>query len=100
MKFIKIDRLMMIPNDCCNLFLFQIDNVLEVFVGGKLYKPILWTKDPKPIPVKYVSFASNDGSRVLVFYNCEGDKSSNVLSTKETNKLVVPTIDDEEGKIL
>jgi len=79
-------------------FLIQLtnNNELEVFVGGKLYKPVLWTKDPKPIPVKYISFASNDGNRVLVFYNCEGDKTSNVLSTKETNNLVVPAIHEEE----
>lgn len=33
-------------------------------------------KDPKKIDVKYVSFASNDGARVLYFYNCDDEKAA------------------------
>lgn len=31
--------------------------------------------DYHPIDVKYVSFASNDGARVLFFYNCDDEKA-------------------------
>lgn len=51
------------------------DGLLEVFVGELQYKPII-KASAKPIDVKYVSFASNDGSRVLFFYNCDDEKAA------------------------
>lgn len=47
-----------------------------MFVGDLQYKPIVKTIDPKPLDVKYASFASNDGARVLFFYNCDDEKAA------------------------
>lgn len=60
------------------MFLLPIplDGKLEVFVGELQYKPVVMVKDPKKIDVKYVSFASNDGARVLYFYNCDDEKAA------------------------
>lgn len=33
----------------------------------------------KPIDVKYVSFASSDGNRVLYFYNCDDEKAAKTI---------------------
>lgn len=57
------------------LFLANLDGLLEVFVGEFQYKPFI-KAFAKPIDVKYVSFASSDGNRVLYFYNCEDAKAA------------------------
>lgn len=53
---------------------------LEVLVGETQYKPVIEAFDPNPIAVKYVSFASNDGTRNLFFFNCEDKKASDILA--------------------
>lgn len=71
--------------------------MIEVFVGDSQYKPIVFVTDTKPIDVKYVSFASNDGTRVLFFYNCDGDKYSVETQRKIPHPLyTVPIEHDEE----
>lgn len=45
--------------------------MIQLYVGDSQYKPIAWVHDKKPIDVKYVSFASNDGARVLFFHSCD-----------------------------
>lgn len=73
------------------------DGLIEVFVGDSQYKPIVFAKDPKPINVKYVSFASSDGTRVLFFYNCDGDKYAVATQSKVPHPLyTVPIEHDEE----
>lgn len=47
------------------------DGLIQLFVGDLQYKPIAWVVDKKPLDVKYVSFASNDGARVLFFHSCD-----------------------------
>ncbi|XP_031620433.1 uncharacterized protein LOC116338976 [Contarinia nasturtii] len=56
------------------------DGQIEVFVGEFQYKPVVKAHDKHPVDVKYVSFASNDGARVLYFYNCDDEKASASLS--------------------
>lgn len=46
-----------------------------MFVGELQYKPFIRAV-AKPIDVKYVSFASADGNRVLFFYNCDDEKAA------------------------
>lgn len=47
--------------------------------------------------MKYVSFASNDGTRVLFFYNCDGDKYAIEREPKVPHPLyTVPIEHDEE----
>lgn len=47
-----------------------------MFVGEFQYKPVVRAVDHHPVDVKYVSFASNDGARVLFFYNCDDEKAA------------------------
>lgn len=54
------------------------DGLLEVFVGELQYKAIV-KAFAKPIDVKYVSFASSDGNRVLYFYNCDDEKAAKTI---------------------
>lgn len=51
--------------------------LLEISVGGEIVlyssqfadKPLLVTRDPNPLPVRYISFGAN----VDYFYNCKKD---------------------------
>lgn len=54
--------------------------------------------DKKPLDVKYVSFASNDGNRVLFFHSCD---ETHVQATEPLHGavhplLAKPTVTDEE----
>lgn len=60
-------------------FNFFKDGLLEVFVGEFQYKPVVKAFDPKPLDLNYVSFASNDGARVLFFYNCDDEKAAKTV---------------------
>lgn len=73
------------------------DGVIQLFVGDLQYKPIVWVVDKKPINVKYVSFASNDGNRVLFFHSCD---ETHVPGTEPLHGavhplLAGPTVTDE-----
>lgn len=76
-----------IPKLPTKFWIFQIvfnfpihtDGLIEVFVGDLQYKPVIYAIDAEPINVKYISFASNDGSRVLFFYNCDDKQAAAVL---------------------
>lgn len=78
--------------------LLFVGGLIQVYVGDLQYKPIVWAVDKKPIPVKYVSFASNDGSRVLFFYNCDDNTSDTIdLATAPVHPLLAaPSVYDEE----
>lgn len=72
--------------------------MIQLFVGDSQYKPIVWVVDKKPINVKYVSFASNDGNRVLFFHSCD---ETHVPGTEPLHGavhplLAGPTVTDEE----
>jgi len=74
------------------------DGLIQLFVGDLQYKPIVWVADKKPLDVKYVSFASNDGNRVLFFHSCEEPHVQNVgpLNGAVHPLLATPSIADEE----
>lgn len=75
------------------------DGLIEVFVGEVQYKPIIKAKDPKPIAVKYVSFSSFDGARVLYFFSCDDKKAAaSLLPALPTHSLFAEPIvhDDRE----
>lgn len=68
-----------------------------MFVGDLQYKPVVFANDAKPIDVKYVNFASNDGSRVLYFYNCNDKRAADSLAPKfPAHPLLVPPIEHDE----
>lgn len=79
-------------------FCYQfIDGRIEVYVGDLQYKPIVWAVDRKPIDVKFISFASNEGSRVLFFHNCDGDDTIGGVSAVAAHPvLLTPNIEDDE----
>lgn len=64
--------------------------MLEVFVGELQYKSFVKAV-AKPIDVKYVSFASSDGNRVLYFYNCDDPKAA---------KSILPVTDADAHPLL
>lgn len=70
-----------------------------MFVGELQYKAIVKAL-AKPIDVKYVSFASSDGNRVLYFYNCDDEKAAKtILPVQESNAhpfFAEPTETNEE----
>lgn len=68
---------------------------LEVYVGELQYKPIVWVLDKKPLDVKYISFASNDGSRLLFFYNCK-DNYAKPNTNRSPHPLLEGRVSDEE----
>lgn len=73
------------------------DGLLEVFVGDFQYKPIISTKDPNPLDVKYVSFASHDGNRVLFFYNCDDKRAAASLEPpKNIHPLLEGPVEHDE----
>lgn len=73
------------------------DGKLEVFVGEFQYKPIVQAVDAKPVDVKYVSFASSDGNRVLYFYNCEDEKAvASLLPPAPAHALLAEPIEHDE----
>lgn len=76
------------------------DGLLEVFVGEFQYKPFIKAV-AKPIDVKYVSFASSDGNRVLYFYNCDDEKAAkSILPVPPTDAhpfFAEPTETNEEN---
>lgn len=46
------------------------------------YKPVIQALDPKPIKVIAASFASNDGTRILYFIDCDDKKAAAALAPK------------------
>lgn len=73
------------------------DGLIEVFVGELQYKAVIKAVDRKPIDVKYVSFASNDGARVLYFYNCDDEKAAaSVLPALPQHALFAEPIEHDE----
>lgn len=83
---IYIPPLKLIDYNSHNFNVF-LDGLLEVFVGEFQYKPIVKVLDAKPIDVKYVSFASNDGARVLFFYNCDDEKAAKSVLPMPADKM-------------
>lgn len=53
-------------------FIFSITPAGKIFVFSDLsaYKPLIWTSDPDPLPIKYISFASNQSEVIDFFYGC------------------------------
>lgn len=73
------------------------EGLVEVFVGETQYKPVIEVLDPKPLDVKLVSFASNDGSRNLYYINCEDKKADDsVASVDNTHSLYAQAIEHDE----
>lgn len=56
--------------------------MLQVYVGEGQYKPTIEAFDPKPIKVVAASFASNDGTRILYFIDCDDKKAAAALAPK------------------
>lgn len=76
------------------------DGLIEVFVGELQYKAVVKAVDHKPIDVKYVSFASNDGARVLFFYNCDDEKAAaSLLPSKPSHALFAEPIQHDEENL-
>jgi len=78
--FEKVQIKDLVPEEKQTRVLIQLrnDGLLEVFVGELQYKAIV-KAFAKPIDVKYVSFASSDGNRVLYFYNCDDEKAAKTI---------------------
>lgn len=72
--------------------------MIQLYVGDLQYKPIAWVQDKKPIDVKFVSFASNDGNRVLFFKNCDESQTHDKgpFNGAAHPLLAAPSIEDEE----
>lgn len=69
-----------------------------MLVGETQYKPIIEALDPTPLVIKLVSFASNDGTRNLYFYNCEDKKASDALAAADnTHPLFAQPIEHDES---
>lgn len=59
---------------------------------------MIWVQDSKPLAIKYVSFASNDGSRSLFFHSCESDHSDFALASAAAHPLLaLPALSGEEA---
>lgn len=85
--FEKVQLKDLVPENKQTRVLIQLrnDGLLEVFVGELQYKPLI-KAIAKPIDVKYVSFASSDGNRVLFFYNCDDAKAAkSILPMADTD---------------
>lgn len=41
-----------------------------VFSDLSAYKPLIWASDPDPLPIKYISFASNQSESIDFYYRC------------------------------
>lgn len=66
-------------------------------MGEFQYKPIVKAVDTKPVDVKYVSFASSDGNRVLYFYNCDDEKAvASLLPPAPSHALFTEPIEHDE----
>lgn len=79
---------------------YFIDGLIEVFLGDKYYKPILRTLDDNPLPVNFISFASDASSRAMFFYNCneaEDDHSEEAEHVTVHPLLATRPIDDING---
>lgn len=63
--------------------------LLEIVEDGKIalysehnpFLPIITAFDKAPLKVKYLSFASNKNVLVQYFYNCENDKTEEIVSS-------------------
>lgn len=79
-------------------YLFNIsEGLLQVFVGELQYKPIIEAFDSNPIKVKAASFASNDGSRILYFIDCDDKKAAAALApTPAPHPLYAESIEQDE----
>lgn len=97
--FEKLQLKDLISDEQQNRVLIQMnkDGLIEVFVGELQYKAVIKAVDHKPVDVKYVSFASNDGARVLYFYNCDDEKAAaSTLPPLPSHALLAGPIDNNE----
>lgn len=53
-------------------FTISITPYGNIFVFSDLsaYKPLIWASDPDPLPIKYISFASNQSESIDFYYGC------------------------------
>lgn len=81
-------------------FFVILDGQIEVFVGEFQYKPVVKAVDHHPADVKFVSFASNDGARVLFFYNCDDEKAAKSLLPPAPAHALLAEIIDQDDLVL
>lgn len=61
---------------------------IVVFTDMSTYKPLIWASDSDLLPVKYVSFASNESEVIDFYYACPSFKKDQVVVTVDPTKVV------------
>lgn len=53
-------------------FTISITPAGKIFLFSEMsaYKPLIWTSDPDPLPIKYISFASDQSEVIDFYYGC------------------------------